>query len=122
MKPKYYIYLLWAVLLCTFLFVQFSGCLKKKADKTYLKLYNFEIRNIITYVGIRNHGSSFRISDDDFNYVFYPVGYSNTNVKYPFIKVAKVGDSIIKEAHTNKLKLVTADTVYEYDFLDVLNN
>lgn len=122
MKPKKYIYLLWIGLFCIFLFVQFSGYLKKKANKTYLELYNYEIRNTITYVGIRDHGSSFRIIGDDFNYVFYPVGYRNTNVTYPFIKIAKVGDSIIKEAHTNRLQLVTADTVYEYSFLDVVNN
>ena len=121
MKKNYY-YIFMCLFISIPFIIQLSGCPKKEADEAYLKLYNSAIKNEISFVGYRDHGSSFRVLGDDYNYVFYPVGYGNTNVKYPFVEIAAVGDSIVKQAHTNKLKLVTADTLYEYDFLDVLNN
>ena len=81
-------------------------------------LNRFDSSNIhgeLEYVKIRYHLCAFKIKGEVGEYYFDPIT-SDINCNKLFEYTAKEGDTIIKEAHSDILKVKKSDKVYLYKF------
>ena len=85
--------------------------------KTNHKTFNeANIAGRIENIGIKNHGTSFKVQNALIEYVFYPYTNKQLNDSKVFGDLAEKGDSIIKPAFSDILVLIKKNKAYEYNF------
>ncbi len=70
----------------------------------------------IQNVGIKNHGTSFKLKTSPIEFVFYPRREKKLNDSKIFDQLAENGDSIVKPAFSEILVLFKKDKAYMYSF------
>jgi len=94
-------------------FAQYFG--NKNALKRFDVFFNSNLRGEIQKIGIKHHGVSLKMNNDENEYVFYPIT-SELNDKKVFNYFANVGDSIIKPNNTDTLILNKQNKRYKFTF------
>ena len=101
-----------------FVLILLGGRYQTKLSLDNFKLFNeSNLDGIISYVGIKNHGVSFKLENDTSEYVFYPISDKTINGGHIFNYFAEPGDKVIKEAYGDTLLLIKSDNTYKYTFL-----
>lgn len=91
----------------------------KNSQRGKEKFKNFNEANIngkLNEVKIGYKGSVFTLINDSTEYVFYPYTNQSINKAQIFNYIARKGDSIIKPAYSDTLKLIKSDEVLKYTF------
>ena len=65
------------------------------------------------------NGTLFQLDNDSKKYVFYPYLDKKLNESNNFLYTAEKGDSIIKPAYSDTLKLIKGNKVLKYEFKHV---
>jgi hypothetical protein len=86
---------------------------------------NFEIfdrtniKGVISYVGVKNHGSSFKLVGDTSIFVFYPNSYNDLDLGHSFSNFAKQGDMVVKGPYEDTMYLIKGANTYRYTFMKI---
>lgn len=86
-----------------------------REEQFFIRFDTTNINGRLEYAKIGYHGSEFKIEGIEKEFVFYPYT-SDLNDNKIFYNVAEKGDLIIKEAHSDTLKVKKNDKVYQYKF------
>jgi hypothetical protein len=116
MKKVYVvIILLIAISLYLFIALKIGG---ERAGNLYYHFNTSSINGELEYVEIKYHNSAFKIIGEDDEYCFDPITSELNDYKI-FLYTAEKGDLVIKEAHSDILRLKKKDgKVYMYKFRD----
>lgn len=87
----------------------------KRTKQEFFKFDNSEIDGVIKDIYIKHHGVGFKIDGENKEFIFYPYT-SDLNDKKIFDHLAKSGDRIIKNKHSDTLTLISNDKIYKYTF------
>ena len=87
----------------------------KRIKNNFRTFNESQIIGEIDKIGIKQHGTGFRIKNDSIEYVFYPKT-SDLNRKKIIYQIAEKGDSIIKHRHSDTLVLIKGKDEYKYTF------
>lgn len=88
----------------------------KQWASDYKKFNEANIYGRVEKLGIKNHGTSFKIKNDLNEYVFYPYTNIKLNDSKPFDEFVKDGDSMMKPAFSEILVVFKNGKAYEYRF------
>jgi hypothetical protein len=94
-------------------FAQFLG--NRNAVKRFDVFFNSNLKGEIQKIGIKHHGVSLKMNNDENEYVFYPYT-SDLNDKNVFNYFANACDSIVKPINTDTLILIKQNKRYKYTF------
>lgn len=87
-----------------------------REEQFFIRFNTSNINGRLEYAKIGYHGSVFKIEGIEKEFVFYPYT-SELNENNIFYNIAKKGDWVIKEAHSDILRLKKEDDkVYMYKF------
>lgn len=101
-----------AVLIYLFIAQKIGG---NREEQFFTRFDTTNINGRLEYVKIRYHFCMFKIEGIEDEFYFDPIT-SNLNGKKLFEHIAKKGDLIIKDAHSDVLKVMKNDEVYLYKF------
>jgi len=101
-----------AVLIYLFTAQKIGG---NREEQFFMHFDTTNINGILEYAKIGYHGSVFKIEGIEKEFVFYPYT-SELNDNKIFYNIAEKGDLIIKEAHSEVLKVKKNEKVYQYEF------
>jgi hypothetical protein len=88
----------------------------KNWKREYNRFYNSDIEGIVEEVGIKYHGTFFKIKGIKEGFVFYPYTDKELNDDKIFEHLTKAGDSLIKPSRADTLTLITRGKQYRYTF------
>ena len=88
---------------------------ENREEQFFIRFDTTNINGKLEYAKIGYHGSVFKIEGIEKEFVFYPYT-SELNDNKIFCNIAKKGDFIIKDSHSDILKLKNNDKVYLYKF------
>ena len=86
-----------------------------REEQFFIRFDTTSINGKLEYAKIGYHGSVFKIEEIEKEFVFYPYT-SELNDDKIFYNIAKKGDLITKEAHSDILKVKKKDKIYFYKF------
>lgn len=89
---------------------------KDREGQFFTRFDNANINGKLEYAKIGYHGSVFKIEGIEKEFVFYPYTNNELNDNKLFNNVAEKGDFIIKERHSDTLKLMKKNRAYLYKF------
>ena len=87
----------------------------KRLKRNFKSFNESQIIGEIEEIGIKQHGTGFRIKNDSIDYVFYPIT-SKINEKKILYQIAEKGDSIVKFRYSDTLILIKRKEKYKYTF------
>ncbi len=88
---------------------------ENREKQFFIHFDNTNINGKLEYVKIRYHLCAFKIEGIEEELYFDPITSTLSNKKL-FEHIAEKGDLIIKEAHSDFLKIKKKDKVYQYKF------
>lgn len=112
-KTKKFFIVFVAIGIIYLVFAQYWG--SRSALKRFDVFFNSNLNGEIQKIGIKHHGVSLKMNNDENEYVFYPYT-SDLNDKNVFNYFANAGDSIIKPFNTDTLILIKQNKRYKYTF------
>lgn len=81
----------------------------------FVRFDTTDIQGKIDYAKIGHYGSVFKIEGIEEEFIFYPFT-SELNSGNIFYNIAEKGDVVVKQAHSDTLRLMKNDKVYLYTF------
>jgi hypothetical protein len=104
------------IIIAVVVYVNYSS---ERSVKLATKFYDhFNAKKIIgkiEYIGISHHGAKFRIEGVEDEFIFWP-NTSKTNDCKIFTRCAEKGDTIVKPAYSDTLRLIKNGKEYFYTF------
>jgi hypothetical protein len=88
---------------------------RNREEQFFIRFDTTNINGRLEYAKIGYHGSVFKIEGIEKEFVFYPFT-DELNDNKIFYNIAQKGDLIIKDSHSNTLKVKKNDKVYLYKF------
>lgn len=89
---------------------------RRRGFQHFKKFNKANIEGVLLYVKLAYKGIAFRITGDTEEYVFYPYTNKELNNSSIFGYTATIGDSVIKPAYSDTLKLIKGNEVLKYTF------
>lgn len=88
---------------------------ENREEQFFMRFDTTDINGRLEYAKIGYHGSVFKIEGIEEEFVFYPFTSELSDNKI-FYNIAEKGDLVIKEAHSDILKVKKNGKVYQYKF------
>jgi hypothetical protein len=88
---------------------------QNREEQFFIRFDTTNINGRLEYAKIGYHGSVFKIEGIEKEFIFYPIT-DELNDNKIFYNIAQKGDWIIKDSHSNILKVKKNEKVYLYKF------
>lgn len=100
------------------LLMYYGGKYQDKVTANSYRIFNEkDIKGIISYVGIKDRGKSFKIENCDTLFVFYP--YVSSINGYSFSEVVNIGDTMIKRKFSDTVYISSKSSAHEFTFIEI---
>jgi hypothetical protein len=78
--------------------------------------YKSNLEGLIEVISIENHGTSLKLRNDKYEYIFYPMTDDRLNDGHIFMDFARPGDSVRKPPFSDTLFLIKKGKTFKYEF------